>query len=148
MQQDMIIKIVGVDVVVVMVAVTDTDVVVDMDMVVVEEIMVFNSRTQEIFIRGKKGEIKIKAKLMKQKMHAIVVVEDLIGHATVAHQDILLISIKNHLRRRTKRWRQTLQVVVVIIFLMIIYLVRQILENMTTTPQLILMFLISSSKNK
>ena len=55
----MIIKIVGVDAVVV--------VDMDMDMVVVEEIMVFNSRTQEIPIRGKKGEIKIKAKLMKQK---------------------------------------------------------------------------------
>ena len=138
--------IVGVDAV--MVVAADAGVVVDMDMVMVEEIMVFNSRTHEIFIRGKKGEIKIKAKLMKQKMHAIVVVDDLIGHATVAHQNILLISIKNHLRKRTKRWRQTLQVVVVIIFFMIIYLVRQILENMSTTPQLILMFLISSSKNK
>jgi hypothetical protein len=98
-------------------------VVMDMDMIVADEIMVFNSITQEIFIRGKKGEIKIKAKLMKQKMHVIIVVEDLIGHATVAHQNILLISIKNH-SRRTKRWRQTLQVVVVIIFFMIIYLVR------------------------
>ena len=144
----MIIKIVGVDVSVAVAAATDMDVVVHMDMVMVEEIMVFNSRTQEISIRGKKGEIKIKAKLMKQKMHAIVAVEDLIGHATVAHQNILLISIKNHSRRRTKRWRKTLQVVVVIIFLMVIYLVRQILENMSTTPQLILMFLISSSKNK
>ena len=85
MQQDMIIKIVGVDEVVVVAAATDVDVVVDMDMVMVEEIMVFNSRTREIPIRGKKGEIKIQAKLMKQKMHAIVVVEDLIGHATVAH---------------------------------------------------------------
>ena len=52
MQQDMIIKIVGVDAVMVMAAVADTDVVVDMDMVVAEEIMVFNSRTQEISIRG------------------------------------------------------------------------------------------------
>ena len=112
----MIIKIVGVDAVVVVAMDEDANVVVDMDMVVAEKIMVFNSRTQEISIRGKKQEIKIKAKLMKQKMHAIVVVEDLIGHATVAHQNILLISIKNHLRR-TKRWRQTLQVVVVIIFL-------------------------------
>ena len=140
----MIIKIVGVDAGVVVGA----DVVVDMDMVMAEEIMVFNSRTQEISIRGKKGETKIKPKMMKQKMHDIIMVEDLIGHATVAHQNILLISIKNHLRRRTKRWRQTLQVVVVIIFLMIIHLVRHLLENMTTTPQLILMFLISSSKNK
>ena len=107
----------------VMAAVADTDVVVDMDMVVAEEIMVFNSRTHEISIRDKKGEIKIKAKLMKQKMHAIVAVEDPIGHATVVHQNILLISIKNHSRRRTKRWRKTLQVVVVIIFLTIIYLV-------------------------
>jgi hypothetical protein len=147
MQQDMIIKIVGVDAVMVVPVDAGAGVVVDMDMVVAKEIMEFNSRTQEISIRGKKGEIKINAKLMKQNMHVIVVVEDLIGHATVAHQNILLISIKNHLRR-TKRWRQTLQVVMVIIFFMIIYLVRQILENMTTTPQLILMFLISSSKNK
>ena len=119
----MIIKIVGVDAVMVVAADAEAGMVVDMDMVVAKEIMVFNSRTQEISIRGKKGEIKIKAKLMKQKMHAIVAVEDLIGHATVAHQNILLISIKNHSRRRTKRYRQTLQVVVVIIFLMIIYLV-------------------------
>jgi hypothetical protein len=40
-----------------------------------------------------------------KKMHAIVAMEDLIGHATIAHQNILLISIKNHSRRRTKRWR-------------------------------------------
>ena len=109
MQKDKIIKIVGVDTVVVVAA--DADAVVDMDMVMAEEIMVFNSRTQEILIRGKKGEIKIKARLMKQKIHAIIVVEDRIGHATVAHQNILSISIKNH-SRRTKRWRQTLQVVV------------------------------------
>ena len=92
---------------VVVAADVDADVVVDMDMdmVMAEEIMAFNSRTREIPIRGKKGEIKIQAKLMKQKMHAIVVVEDLIGHATVVHQNILLISIKNHPRKRTKRWR-------------------------------------------
>jgi len=60
-----------------------------------------------------------------KKMHAIVAVEDLNGHAIVAHQSILLISIKNH-SRRTKIWRQTLQVVVVIIYLMTIYLVQQI----------------------
>ena len=41
----MIIKIVGVDAGVVVAADTDADVVVHMDMVVVKEIMVFNSRT-------------------------------------------------------------------------------------------------------
>ena len=55
MQQDMIIKIVGVDIGVVMAADVNVDVVVDMDMVMVEEIMVFNSRTWEIPIGGKKG---------------------------------------------------------------------------------------------
>jgi len=33
----------------------DAGVAMDMDMVVAEEIMVFNSRTREISIRGKKG---------------------------------------------------------------------------------------------
>jgi hypothetical protein len=98
----MIIKIVGVNAVMVVVVDTGEGMVMDMDMVMAEEIMMFNSRTQEMSKRSKKGDIKIKTKLMKQKMHIIVVVEDLIGHATTAHQNILVISIKNH-SRRTKR---------------------------------------------
>ena len=45
MQQDMIIKIVGVDAIVVVAADADTGVVVDMDMFMAEKIMVSNSRT-------------------------------------------------------------------------------------------------------
>jgi hypothetical protein len=98
----MMVKIVCVDVgmVVVVVGITDVDAFIDMDMVVVEEIMVFNSRTRELLVRGKKWETKIKVKWWKQKMIVVVVVEETIRHVTIVHQSTLLISIKHHLRRK------------------------------------------------